>query len=497
MAKINPPFSSSMKKPRSSTFTKETELKAKEISAQLIWPILIKIMICVVPAMGLVGMGKLFAGGKVFFAFLLLFLAYYMVSGKPLSFFALSISVLPVLAFLREGLFYNSVIAILGMGLALRLFISPQKFFQLWNNLPLRWLLIVGILYWAGAFILTGSYSSGLKILELGFSAGIVYLLAEQRKYLSTALVGAGISLFAIGLALLGYGAPRLVQAEIEGVTFGNPISFGIPAAFILLYSIVDDGKWLFLQNSAFSRRLVGGTAFIFLLLSTSRGSWAVACVGVFIMLLFSKIRMKMRILMSLMFMCVFLFSLLLTEKGATINKWFDKATDSERSLAEKTTGRFDMWILFPKVLKDSPILGFGPGSGPKVYATYSISDPNVHFKPGVELAWHSLYLHVGVETGLIGLILLTGFLATLMSKGLVHRRVTGEVGPLLGLLCFMTIGLSVSAFDPLSGLFLGMALLGNTRGARVRRQNGWRTRPQGVKTDSRTNYSAYQVVKP
>lgn len=497
MAKINPQFSSSMQNPRSSTFTKETELKAKEKSAQLIWPILIKVMICVVPAMGLVGMGKLFAGGKVFFVFLLLFLAYYVVSGKPLSFFALSIAVLPVLAFLRDGLFYNSVIAILGIGLALRLFVSPQKIFQLWNNLPWRWLLIFGVLYWVGAYILTGTYSSGLKILELGFSAGIVYLLAEQRRFLSTALIGASISLFAIGLALLGYGSPRLVEAEIEGVTFGNPISFGIPAAFILLYSMVDDGKWLFLHNSPISRRIVGGTALIFLLLSTSRGSWAVAFVGVFVMLLFSKVRMKMRILMSLMIMGVFLFSLLLTEKGESINKWFEKATDSDRDLAQKTTGRFDMWILFPKVLQDSPFIGFGPGSGPKVYATYSITDPNVHFKPGAEMAWHSLYLHIGVETGLIGLILLTVFLTILVRKGLVHRRVTGEIGPLLGIPCFMTIGLSVSALDPLSGLFLGMAVIGNPRAVKVRRQKWLRGRTHGKKMDGPANFSEPRVVVP
>ncbi len=497
MTKINPPTASSMQNPKSSAFTKEAELKAKETRAQLIWPILIKVMICVVPAMGLVGMGKLFAGGKIFFVFLLLFLAYYVVSGKPLSFFALSISVLPVLAFLRDGLFYNSVIAILGVGLALRLFKSPQKFFRLWNNLPLRWLLIVGVLYAVVAFSLTRQYSSGLKMLELGFSAAIVYLLAEQRRFLSTAFIGAGISLFAIGLALLGYGSPRLVEVKIEGVTFGNPINFGIPAAFIVLYSIVDEGKWLFLHKSPTVRRLVGGTAFIFLLLSTSRGSWAVACVGVFIMLMFSKVRMKMRILMSLMVMVVLLLSFLLTEKGATINEWFDKATDSERSLGEKTSGRFDMWQMFPTVFQDSPIWGFGPGLGPKVFGVYARFDPNVEYEPGREMAWHSLYLHVGVETGLIGLILLTFFLATLVSKGLVHRRMTGEVGPLLGVPCFMTIGLSVSALDPLSGLFLGMALLGNRRVEKVRRQKCFRARTHGVKMDIPANFSEHRVVRP
>jgi hypothetical protein len=107
------------------------------------------------------------------------------------------------------------------------------------------------------------------------------------------------------------------------------------------------------------------------------------------------------------------------------------------------------------------------------------------------------LYLHVGVETGLIGLILLTVFLATLVRKGLVHRRVTGEVGPLLGIPCFMTIGLSVIAMDPLSGLFLGMALLGNTGVEKVRRQRGLTARRHGVKTDSTTNFSNYKVARP
>jgi stearoyl-CoA desaturase (delta-9 desaturase) len=34
-------------------------------------------------------------------------------------------------------------------------------------------------------------------------------------------------------------------MAEMEGTRIGNPISFGIPAALVLLLCLADDGRWL------------------------------------------------------------------------------------------------------------------------------------------------------------------------------------------------------------------------------------------------------------
>src|ERR1039457_2294265 len=77
-----------------------------------------------------------------------------------------------------------------------------------------------------------------------------------------------------------------------------------------------------------------------------------------------------------------------------------------------------DQWESFPAVFFDSPIWGFGPGSGKAVSLHYT--------KEGK--TWHSLYLLVGVETGLIGLIGLMFLLGALTRRGIAHWRTRREI---------------------------------------------------------------------
>jgi O-antigen ligase/polysaccharide polymerase Wzy-like membrane protein len=447
------------------------------------------------PSMVLVSGGYVNAGGLIFYAFLLMFLAYYILSRQLFSFWALTLSAIPTMSYLRDALFYNSLIAILGIGLVYGLLKAPQKMIQLWNNLPWRLLLFGGGIFWGLSVLLTRQYSSNLQIFELVFSAATICLLAGDRRYLATALVGVGISICTIGLALLGHGE-RLGMASINDVDLGNPIIFGLSTALIFLLALVDNGKWLFLHNSPTWRQLVAGTALILLLLSTSRGSWVVAVAGLMVILIWSNFKGKKQIIVSFFIMGIFFIGLLQTEKGERVIEWYGHTMGEDVSASNSTSGRSEMWELFPKVFLDSPIWGFGPGSGPAVYATYSISDPRVTFKRGVAMQWHALYLHIGVETGLIGLTMVTVFFVTLIYKVFIYRRVHGEVGPLLGIVCFMTIGLSVTALDPLSGMFLGLALLGTTRGANVNRQKRLSVRFQVAKPGIPEDASSHKVVK-
>jgi O-antigen ligase len=81
-------------------------------------------------------------------------------------------------------------------------------------------------------------------------------------------------------------------------------------------------------------------------------------------------------------------------------------------------------------------------------------------FHSGDEMAWHSLYMQVGVETGLMGLLLLLFMLFSLVGGGIAHWRFSGDSVPLHGALSFVIIGMSVTGFDAASGLFLGLSLL-------------------------------------
>jgi hypothetical protein len=49
------------------------------------------------------------------------------------------------------------------------------------------------------------------------------------------------------------------------------------------------------------------------------------------------------------------------------------------------------------------------------------------------------------------------------------HWRISGEIVPLLGITAFMFIGMSVSGMDAISGMYLGLALLGGDLSALVR----------------------------
>lgn len=423
------------------------------------WMVLVQVALSVLPAMGLVALGNPSAGAKWLFAVLLLLLTWCLLTKNRLGFVSLTVSTIPVLVLLRGFFFHNAVNALLALGIILWFFASPKEFSQSWRDIRLRCLLIFGGLYWFLSYVMTGEYFSNLRVLELVLTAASIHLLAQHRGYLATALIGIAISVFAIGFAFLPSGGDRLGHDVIDGYTLGNPISFGIPLALVFLLSIADSGKWLLLQNHPHWRLALGMTSGALLLLSTSRGSLAIVLVNVIVLLFIGK-RQRWMLLVSLALLALITVALLQTERGPSIVQFYERTFSPDRTLNQKTSGRADQWSVFPRAFQDSPVWGFGPGSGESVYAEYSLLvDSNLNFA-GMKMAWHSLYLHIGVEAGLIGILALTLLLGLLTFHGLSHWRSFGESIPLLGVIGFLIIGLSVSGTDSPSGIFLGLGLL-------------------------------------
>jgi len=450
------------------------------------WMVLVQVALSVLPAMGLVALGNPAAGAKWLFAVLLLLLTWCLLTKNRLGFVSLTVSTIPVLVLLRGFFFYNALNALLALGIILWFFASPKEFSQSWRDIRLRCLLFFGGLYWFLSYVMTGEYFSNLRVLELVLSAASIHLLAKHRGYLATALIGLAISAFAVGLAFLPYSGNRLGHDVIDGYTLGNPITFGIPLALVFLLSIADGGKWLLLQNRPYWRLAIGMTSGAFLLLSTSRGSLAIVVVNVIILLLIGK-RQRWMALVSIALLMLITLALLQTERGTSIVQFYDRTFSPDRTLNQKSSGRIDQWTVFPRAFQDSPIWGFGPGSGESVYAEYSLLvDSNLNFA-GMEMAWHSLYLHIGVEAGLIGIMGLTLLIGTLIFHGLTHWRLFGESIPLLGVIGFVVIGLSVSGMDSPSGIFLGVGLLSIRRKPVYRfrwERGGENLRPQSFLKD-------------
>lgn len=421
--------------------------------------ILLQVAWCTFPALVLVRLGALRPGSIWCFVFLLAFLGWYALKRKVPAFMALLIATLPALSYTRGYFFYNSIVALLGLGLGLWYVRSPKEWAKLWANQLLRWFFIIGTAYWLISLILTGEYHANLRTMEMVFVVGSIYLLGQYPKYLSTALAGLGISVFSVAIGMIGQG-DRLGMADIEGEHVGNAITFGLPVALVLLLAMADNGKWLYLQNSKIIKNGLIAMCGVFLLLSTSRGSWLVALVGLVVMIFYQS-QQRRKVFLAFLLMGFVLVGVLQTNSGEKVYERFEGIFDSERTLAQKTTGRYEMWLLFPEIIKDSPIWGVGPGLGKKAYAHYSWVDREVTFRQGSEIAWHAIYLQVGVETGLIGLTILIIFMGRLIFKTLIYRKLTGQIIPLVGILGFMTIGISVPGIDGISGLFLGLAFLG------------------------------------
>ena len=378
---------------------------------------------------------------------------------------ALIVASLPALSYIRVFFFYNSVLFMLGLGLVFWFAHSHKECARLWKNQLIRWFFIAGMLYWVLSVLLTGHYHANIRVLEMLCSAGSIYLLAFYPKYLASALGGLSISIIAVVIGVFGLG-DRLGMASINGAMVGNAISFGLPVALVLILAAADSGKWLLLQKSGIIKNVLIAMCATFLLLSTSRGSWLVAIVGIGVAVFYQS-QQRRKIFVAILLMGCVLVGVLQTKGGERVSEWFEKLTDSERTLSQKTTGRFEQWLLFSEVLEDSPIWGVGPGHGKKAFGTYAAVNRDVTVGHGKELAWHALYMQVGVETGMIGLIVLAIFLGRLIVKTIIYRRLTGQVVPLIGILGFMTIGISVPGLDSISGLFLGLAFLGTISSSR------------------------------
>lgn len=429
---------------------------------RLDWLLLAQIALCVIPAFTLVGLGMFSLGGRYYFLCLFVLLACLALRGQSLGFLCLIVGTIPALMLFRNEFYYSGVQVLLGAAAFLRFYLCRQELPRVWGNMPLRCLLISVGAYWLLSYFLTGVYHSNLRALELAFTVLCIYLLASHPQRLKTALAGVGLSTFAIAFAFLPHGyRPGFEEIE-HSSSLSNPVSFGIPIAAILLLSLAGNGRWLLLEKRPRWRWMIGLAAGFFLVLSTSRGSWLTALVGLALIFVLES-RQRKALLISFVSLALVVTVLLQTERGETVIGSLNSTFSSEKTLAQSTSGRSDQWLVFSRAIQDSPVWGFGPGSGGSIYARYSLEESRQRdvFVAGVALIWHSLFLHVGAETGLIGLACLLLLIGVLFRRGLTHWSRFGDSVPLIGLLGYLVIGLTIAGLDAASGLFLGLGFLG------------------------------------
>jgi O-antigen ligase len=416
-------------------------------AAAIHWPVIAQLLAAVLPAVAAVALGSPATGARWYFLSMGAFLLWHALARNRVRFVCLFAGSIPVAMMLRGFFYFNSINAILLAGLLLWFVYGWDEFRRLWRNRVFTAFFAACILYWWISYLRTESYNINFRAVELALSAAAIVLLGRYRSYLATALLGIALSTLAVGIGLSPYG-DRLGAAEIGEDSLGNPMSFGLPAALTLLLLMAHNGRWLLAERRILLRTLLTMAMGACLLLSTSRGSWLVATVGVLAIVFLTRGSASQA--WSLIALGAAAILVLASSRGEYVGEYFERAISSDRTAAQRTTGRSHQWSAAPAIVADSPLWGYGPGSG---VAT------NIRFT-GSPKAWHSLYLQAAVETGLGGLLLLAALFAALIGRGLRHLRTTGDVVPLTGTLGYMAIGVSVSGMDAISGVFLGLGFL-------------------------------------
>ena len=420
--------------------------------------VIIQIVVAVAPSMALVTVGRLTIASWWLFGVVLLMLARYLFLNDRMRFTSILVGAIPGMMLLRNDFLYNAPVLLMGSALIFWAFTGQRDLRVLWKSLMVPGLVLCCMVYWGISYFVTHDYTTNLRFLEMAFAAALLFLLAGNLRLLAAAFIGIGISAFGVAASMMTHG-DRLGMADIGGSRLGNPISLGIPLVLTFVLAIADRGRWLNFDRRILWRVVTALGAAGMLLLSTSRGSWLVLAVDVLV-LFFAGTRQRKTVVAA---MVIALFAGLIvmsTERGELINQWMDRTFSSERSLSNRSSGRSDQWMIFPRAMEDAFFLGFGPGSGGKVYALYSYMDTRVILHPGEKMAWHSLYMHIGIETGLLGLLILTGLLLPPAIRSWMHVRRHKEIVPLLGIVSFLVIAATVSGADAISGIVLGVGLL-------------------------------------
>ncbi len=414
-----------------------------------------RVLFVILPSMALLGDGQAVLACWCFYATLGAVLAYDAFRHRHLECMAMVLAATPMLLLVRDRLFYSApeILYVLAM---LQAPLADLK--RLRANRVAMGLVLAVLVYWLASFAYTGIYASNYRGMELALSACILYLLAQHRSYLRAALLGFAISSIGVGLGLLPNGGVvtngvdvfRLGGAHIEGRNLGNPISFGLTVTLVFLLTISSNGRWLGLAGRRKTLLAVQLITAVWLVLSTSRGSWAVALIGAMI-IYWAEPRQRQLLFGGAVLVVVMGAFLTLFTHDSTLASYLDKTFSGDVSLDKLTTGRATQWASFPTAWADAPLFGHGPGT--------SMEEGKVYFDK--KLIYHSLFLQIGVETGTFGLVLLFVFLYVLLRKAHRYYRITGDPIALIGWAGYILAGLSVPALDAASGCFLGLALIG------------------------------------
>jgi len=440
--------------------------------------LLVQVVCAAGPAMGLLVAGQVEPAGYCFWLVFAVLLVRLLARGRLDEALCLTVGLAPVINLLRDFAMYNIVVVLLGGLLTWYGVQAPQTVWRIWRRYRLTLVLLGGVsAYYALSFAITGKYEVNLRLFELGFTVLSLLLIGRHRVLLGVTLAGISISAVAVGIALLQHmqsaTAGRLGMIVLSGHVLGNPTQLGLPLALAFLALVIDRGQWLGLGAGKFWRWLLLALTFLLLALTSSRASWSVAAMGLAVSLVLGN-RQRLRILLLIGLAAGGVQLVLLSPYGEQFARGLERTFSSERTAAQRSSGRSDQWLVAQHAFLASParmLVGYGPGNGGAVYARLSQEIEGIKYAVGHQVALHSLFMQVLVEAGTVGLVFLVGWLVAGLVKTAAWTRRHKVMFPLVCFLGYMVVVVTVSGNDIISGVMLGTGLL--TTGQPSARQIG------------------------
>ncbi|TAN68406.1 MAG: O-antigen ligase domain-containing protein [Methylobacter sp.] len=267
-----------------------------------------------------------------------------------------------------------------------------------------------------GCFILGLSYgnaagsdavSMASKYRELLFIPILISLLtAERNRYWAwrTFIAASVITLLVSYLMDLGI----LNLNEQGGACFKSRITHGIFIAFFAFFcahKIYDDKRYAKLYLALFVLCLYN----LFFVIEGRTGQLIVVA----LILLFAMQRMAIKecLFAALITAVLLILFLNFSDKASRITEGVANTQAFLQPVPEQTESsmgqRYTFWKYSLKLMAEKPLLGHGTGSFAKEYQRIAIGEPFITKNP------HNEFLMIGVQLGLLGLLVYLGFLAS------------------------------------------------------------------------------------
>jgi len=317
------------------------------------------------------------------------------------------------LSLFDAGFDNNAVHWVLFMLLAVTAYLANRGKFSIQVDLRQPFLWYALFLLWAGISIFwsINPHRTLVEFLQLS-SFGLVFLLASSLNEEDIVRLGRIALITGFGIALLGLSQYLLLDSSRIESTLTNANVFGIFMVMLFLF-----GWAYYLRRPHRYLLVVCVTVLVALILTSSRGSFiSLALTLPLIMLGLQRADIKTAAIKT--FACLAL-ALLFAQGGMFVAPYLQEAVGESTALSRVITtrssfvswagvSRLAFWETGLRVALSQPLTGSGLG-------TFSLA----YFTEYVDNIWYSRYVHnhyiqTMAELGLVGAVLLGGFILTI-----------------------------------------------------------------------------------